>query len=129
VKWTRSDTVGGALGDLVWRALSGITTLDLAAEIRGTLAHPALAVHSNLDDALAARLKAVVGEQAAAAERQVRARVDSIVAAAAAPARARATVATADAQGRLADQRARLDQLRKDLDQRLRQLTGGLRLR
>jgi len=26
-------------------------------------------------------------------------------------------------------QRARLDQLRKDLDQRLRQLTGGLRLR
>lgn len=129
VTWSRGDSAGGALGDLVWRALSGITTLDLAAEIRGTLARPALAVHSNLDDALAARLKAVVGEQAAAAERQVRARVDSLVDAAAAPARARATAATADAQRRLADQRARLDQLRKDLDQRLRQLTGGLRLR
>ena len=132
VTWGRADTAaaaGGALGDLVWRALSGITTLDLEAEIHGTLAHPALAVHSNLDDALAARLKAVVGEQAAAAERQVRARVDSIVDAKAGPARARAAAATADAQRRLAEQRARLDQLRKDLDQRLRQLTGGLRLR
>ncbi len=128
VSWTRSDTAGSALGDLVWRALAGITTLDLEAEIRGSLTHPALAVHSNLDDALAARLKAVVGEQAAAAERRVRARVDSLVDAAAAPARARATAATADAQRRLADQRARLDQLRKDLDQRLRQLAGGLRL-
>lgn len=130
VRWVRDSAApaGSDLEQVVARALSGIQDLEVSAAIGGTLKSPRLSVHSNLDDAIAARLKAVVGEQVAAAERQVRSDVDRLVEAKAAPARAQVAAVTTDVTTRIADQKARLDRAQKDLEQRLRDLTRGIRL-
>ena len=124
VRWVRdSAAAGSAAGDLVWRAISGLTELDVSAGISGPLAHPRLSVRSNLDQAIAARLRAVVGEEVAAAERRLRAEVDRQVDPVVAPARARVTALQTETAGRVAQQRGRLDQAQKDLETRLRELT------
>jgi len=131
VRWQR-DSAGGAsdVEQLVTRVLTGITKLDLTAELRGSLAHPALAVRSNLDEAIATRMRAVVGEEVAAAERRLRAQVDSAVDPKTAPIRARLTAAQEDLTRRLAEQKAKLDGAQKALEQRIRELTRlpGIRL-
>ena len=124
VRWTRdSGFTNSTVGDLIWRTVSGISNLDLEARLSGALHHPDLAVRSNLDQAIAARLRAVLGEQVAAAEKQVRERVDALISDKVGPARARVTEVQAQAQAQVAQQRARLDELQKQLEQRLRELT------
>ncbi len=126
VRWARdSGAAGGGspAGDLVWRAISEIAELDVAAGVSGTLAHPRLSVRSNLDEAIAARLRAVVGAEVAAAERKLRAEVDRQVDAKVAPVRAQVTALQTEIAGRVAEQRGRLDQAQKDLEARLRELT------
>ncbi len=131
VRWTR-DSGGGfahsTIGDLIWRAVSGIPNLDVEARLSGALQHPDLAVRSNLDQAIAARLRAVLGEQVAAAEKQMRDRVDALVNDKVGPVRARVNEVQTQAQAQVAQQRARIDELQKSLEQRLRQLLGGVRL-
>ncbi|MGH7568013.1 MAG: hypothetical protein ACREL9_03435, partial [Gemmatimonadales bacterium] len=132
VRWIR-DTAAPAGGradleQLVWRVVSGVRALDLTAEVSGTLSRPRLSVRSNLDRALAERLRAVVGEEVAAAERRLRAEVDRVVEAQAAPARARVTAVTGEARARVAAQRGRLDSAQKALEQRVREITRGIRL-
>lgn len=127
VRWARdTSTAGSQLGDLAWRAVSGISSLELTASLGGTLAQPRLAVSSNLDRALAERIRAVAGEEIAAAERKVRAEVDSIVERQAGPVRARAAALTGDITKRLGAERARLDEAQKALERRLR--LPGLRV-
>src|SRR5206468_8730369 len=118
------------IGDLVWRVVSGIPALDVSATLVGTIDHPQLAVSSNLDRALAERLRAVAGAEVAAAERRMRAQVDSLVGGHVAPAVAQVTALGGDVTGRLGGQRAQLDDARKALEQRLRELTRlpGVRL-
>ncbi|PYP71264.1 MAG: hypothetical protein DMD41_12935 [Gemmatimonadetes bacterium] len=134
LRWVRDSAVGeggGAGSDaqgLVERVLSGIGALDLTAELRGTIDHPSLAVSSNLDRAVADRLRALVGEEAARAARTVRAQVDSIADRETAPVRAQVAAVTNDVTARLAEQRGRLDQSQHALEQRLRDLTRGIRL-
>ncbi len=124
VRWTRdSGFANSTIGDLIWRAVSGIPNLDVEARLSGALHRPDLAVRSNLDQAIAARLRAVLGEQVAAAETQMRARVDALVNDKVGPVRARVTDVQNQAQAQVAQQRARLDQLQKQLEQRLRDLT------
>jgi len=131
VRWTR-DSGGGfahsTIGDLIWRAVSGIPNLDVEARLSGALQHPDLAVRSNLDQAIAARLRAVLGEQVAAAEKQMRDRVDALVNDKVGPVRARVNEVQTQAQAQVAQQRARIDELQKSLEQRLRRLLGGVRL-
>ena len=133
VRWTR-DSGGAAspspIGDLVWRAVSGIAALEVSASLVGSLAHPQLAVSSNLDRALAERLRAVAGAELAAAERRMRAQVDSLVDGQVAPVLAQVKALGGDVTGRLGGQRAQLDDARKGLEQRLRELTRlpGVRL-
>jgi len=126
VRWTR-DSGGGfansTVGDLIWRAVSGISNLDVEARLSGALHHPDLAVRSNLDQAIASRLHAVLGEQVAAAEKQVRDRVDALINDKVGPVRARVNEVQTEAQAQVAQQRARLDELQKQLEQRLRELT------
>ncbi|MGH7548453.1 MAG: hypothetical protein ACREMM_09785 [Gemmatimonadales bacterium] len=132
VRWTRDTAAaaGSGLPDLVWRVVSGISTLDVAASLSGTRARPSLSVSSNLDRALAEGIRAVVGEELAAAERRVRAQVDSIVERQAGPARAQVASLTSDLTRRLGGQRTQLDDIRKALEQRLQALTRlpGVRL-
>jgi len=126
VRWTR-DSGGGftntTIGDLIWRTVSGISNLDVEARISGALHHPDLAVRSNLDQAIASRLRAVLGEQVAAAEKQVRDRVDALIKDKVGPVRARVNEVLTQAQAQVAQQRARLDDLQTQLEQRLRELT------
>src|SRR2546427_5339046 len=64
VRWSRDSALGNStIGDLIWRAVSGIANLDVEARLSGELHHPTLAVRSNLDQAIAARLRAVLGEK------------------------------------------------------------------
>jgi uncharacterized protein (TIGR03545 family) len=129
VRWTRdSSAPRSPMGDLLWQTVSGIEGLDVSAGVTGTLAHPRLSVRSNLDEAIAARLRAMLGAEVAAAERQLRADVDRQVDARAAPVRAQVTAAQAEVTGRLAEQRTRLDQAQKRLEDRLREITRGVRL-
>ena len=133
VRWTR-DSGGTAapspIGDLVWRVVSGIPALEVSASLAGTIDRPQLAVSSNLDRALAERLRAVAGAEVAAAERRMRAQVDSLVNGHVAPAVAQVTALGGDVTRRLGGQRAQLDDARKALEQRLRELTRlpGVRL-
>jgi len=129
VRWTRdSGFANSAIGDLIWRAVSGISNLDVEARLSGALHHPDLAVRSNLDQAIASRLRAVLGEQVAAAEKQVHDRVDALVNDKVVPVRARVTEVQNQAQAQITQQRTRIDELQKSLEQRLRQLLGGVRL-
>jgi uncharacterized protein (TIGR03545 family) len=124
VTWTRdSGFANSTIGDLIWRAVSGISNLDVEARLSGEMHHPNLAVRSNLDQVIASRLRAVLGEQVAAAEKQVRDRVDALINDKVGPARARVNEVQTQAQAQVAQQRARLDDLQKQLEQRLRELT------
>lgn len=111
---------------LVARALTGIRELQLDAEVGGTLQAPTLRVRSNLDRQVADRVKAVMGEEVAAAQAKVRAHVDRLVEDKAAPVRAKIAEVRSDSEQRLADARARLDEEKRRLDERLKALSGGL---
>ena len=129
VRWTRdSGFANSTIGDLIWSAVSGISNLDVEARLSGPLHHPDLAVRSNLDQAIASRLRAVLGAQVAAAEKQVHDRVDALINDKVGPVRARVTEVQNQAQAQIAQQRTRIDELQKSLEQRLRQLLGGVRL-
>jgi hypothetical protein len=130
VKWARDTGAGGGqnltnttIGDLIWRTVSGISNLELEARLSGALHSPQLAVRSNLDQAIASRLRAVVGEEVAAAERQVRERVDALVKEKVDPVRAQVNTLQTQANAQIAQQRARVDELQRQLEQRLRELT------
>jgi autotransporter translocation and assembly factor TamB len=111
---------------VVWRVVSGLKQLDVSADVRGSLKAPTLSVRSNLDDAIAQRLKAVVGEEVAKAEAMARAKVDSIVTDKVEPVKQRIAAVQADATKRVADEQARLDKVQADLQAELKRLTGGL---
>ena len=129
VKWARDTGAAGhgmtntTIDDLIWRTVSGISDLELEARLSGQLDRPSLAVRSNLDQAIASRLRAVVGDEVAAAERQARERVDARVKEKVDPVRAQVNTLQTQATARIAQQRARIDELQKQLEQRLRELT------
>jgi uncharacterized protein (TIGR03545 family) len=129
VTWVRDSAAGhSTVGDFVWQVVSGVQTLDLAAELSGTLTSPSLAVHSNLDDALSARMRALVGDQVKAAEAKLHAEVDAYADQQIAPVKSRVDAVTGDAQGKLGAARGQIAQVRQQVEQRLRSLTGGIKL-
>jgi hypothetical protein len=118
---TRSE-----LEQIVWRVVSGLKQLDVTAQLGGTVKAPKLSVRSNLDDAIAQRLKAVVGEEVAKAEAMARAKVDSLVSEKVEPVKQRIAAVQADATKRVADQQQQLDQVQAELQAQLKRLTAGL---
>jgi uncharacterized protein (TIGR03545 family) len=128
VSWT-ADTAGrnpNEIERLVWRVVGGLNSLDLAAELAGTVTSPKLSISSNLDQAIAGRLKAVVGEEVARAERLARAKVDSMVGDKVEPAKRRVTAVSAQATQRVQAEQKRLDQVEAELNAELKRLTRGL---
>jgi uncharacterized protein (TIGR03545 family) len=113
---------------LLERVLSGIRTLDLTAELSGSLAAPRLAVRSNLDRALSQRLREVFGEEVAAAERRLRAEVDGLVAGPVDAARTQLTAVTDDVGRRVGAASGQVAEVQQLLDDQLRRLTRGIRL-
>ena len=111
---------------LVVRALAGIPTLTLAADLSGTVQTPVIRVSSNLDEAIRDRVKAIFGEELAKAERKVRAAVDRIVAEKTAEVKVRIDSVATEAEQRIAEIEAKLEEQRARLDERVRELTRGL---
>ncbi|MEO8637246.1 MAG: hypothetical protein ABI587_18370 [Gemmatimonadales bacterium] len=109
----------------VWRVVSGLTQLRVRADLGGTVGHPTLAVHSNLDDAIAERLRGVVGEELAKAEQKARAAVDQIVDQQVASLKARVTTLETQALQQLPLQRSQLDDIQRQLDGQLKRLGAG----
>src|SRR6185436_6284434 len=99
--------------------------LEVNADLRGSVKAPTLSVRSNLDEAIAQRLKAVIGEEVAKAEALARAKVDSLVADKVEPVKQRVAAVQADATKRVANEQARLDQVEADLQAQLKRLTAG----
>lgn len=114
--------------DLVARVLTGIPSLELTADVSGTLAAPKLAVKSNLDRQVGDRLRAVVGQEVAAAQARVRAQVDKLVEEKSAPVKAKINEVRAEGEQRVADARAKLDEEKRKLEERVKSLSGGLNL-
>ena len=128
LKWAR-DTAATRPSDLeqiVWRVVSGLDRLDVAAEVSGTVKAPKLSVRSNLDQAVAQRLQAVVGEEVAKAETMARAKVDSLVRDKVEPVKQRIAAVQADATKRVAGEQGRLDAVEADLRKELERLTRGV---
>jgi len=123
------DTTGKRLNDLetiVWRVVSGLKDLAVDAEVSGPVKAPKLSVSSNLDRAIADRLQAVIGEEVAKAEKMVRAKVDSVVAAKVEPVKRQVADARAQAEQRLGLEHKQLDQAEALLQDQLKRLTGGI---
>jgi uncharacterized protein (TIGR03545 family) len=123
------DSAGRKLNDLervVWRVISGLKELRVEARVSGSLRSPRLAVSSNLDQAIAQRLEAVVGEEVAKAEKMVRAKVDSLVAAKVEPVRRQVADVRGQAEQRLAGEQKRLNDVERQLQAELKRLSGGL---
>jgi uncharacterized protein (TIGR03545 family) len=128
VDWA-ADTAGhnpNAVERVVWRVVSGLSKLDLVAQVEGTVASPKLSISSNLDQAIAQRLKAILGEEVARAERMARQKVDSLVADKVGPAKRQVATVQAAATQRIQTERRRLDKVEADLNAELKRLTGGL---
>jgi uncharacterized protein (TIGR03545 family) len=114
------------LESLVTRVLTGINTVTVDADIRGSTAKPALAVRSNLDREVADNIKRVAGEEISKAEAKVRAQVDAVVEQKAAEVKAKITEVRGEVDQRIADAQARLDKAKADLNARLKELSAGL---
>lgn len=130
VRWVR-DTVGGPrattpamriVEDALWRAVSRIDSVEIEARFTGSVTRPQLAVRTNIADAVAGALKAQLGEEVRRAEQQVRARVDELVSAKVAEARAEAERIKTLAEQRIAEERAKLEAQKAALEARLREL-------
>lgn len=116
----------------VWRVISGLGQLRVRAELTGTISSPSLRIRTNLDDAIAARLKGLVGEELAKAEQKARAAVDSLVSDQVRSIEARVEAFQADALQRLPVERSQLDGVQQQLEAQLKRLAGaaagGIRL-
>jgi uncharacterized protein (TIGR03545 family) len=114
------------LEQLVWRVVSGLRSLSVDARVTGSLRSPKLAVSSNLDRAIAQRLETVIGEEVAKAEKMVRAKVDSAVAAKVEPVKRQVAEVRTQAEQRVATERKRLDDVEQQLQAEIKRLTAGL---
>jgi len=127
-RWLRDNgaPTGSAGQVLVERVITGVRTLDISARLSGTLDRPSLSVSSNLDRAVGDQLRAVLADEIDAADRQIRARVDSLFETPVELANSRITMLGGDVYTRVGAQRMRLADAQQQLEQRLRQLTGGI---
>jgi len=128
VSWA-PDTSAQPLNDLervVFRVLSGLKDLRVAAELTGSVKAPKLSVASNLDQAVSQRLQAVVGEEVAKAERLARAKVDSLVSDKVEPLKRRIAAVQHEATQRVEGEQQRLDAVEAKLQAELKRLTGGI---
>ena len=129
VRWLSDSSRARALNpleQLVGRVVSGLNELEVTANLTGEIRSPTIAISSNLDRAVAARVREVAGEEIAKAETRVRAAVDRIVEERTAPVRARIGELRSESERRIGDARTRLEEERQRLQARVDSLTGGL---
>jgi uncharacterized protein (TIGR03545 family) len=127
VQWSADSDQGpqaGGVQGVVWQVVSGLKDLELQATLGGTVTAPRLSVSSNVDRAVADRLKALVGEQLARGEAKARAAVDALVQDKVEPVRRQAAQLASDLPARVGVPRQSLDGVQKQLESELKRLTG-----
>ena len=105
---------------------SGLSDLQVVADLSGSIASPKFSVSSNLDQAIAQQLKAVIGEEVAKAEKMVRAKVDSLVADKVEPVKRQVAAVQTESTKRIQAEKQRIDEVQKQLNAELQRLTRGL---
>jgi uncharacterized protein (TIGR03545 family) len=115
-----------AVESLVARVITGVHEFELVAELDGPVRAPQLAVRSNLDRAVASRLKEVVGEEVERAMAKARAQVDRLVDEETAPLKPRVAELRTEAERRVTDAKTKLDEEKQKLDGRLKALVPRL---
>jgi uncharacterized protein (TIGR03545 family) len=126
-RWVRDSSRARALNEieaLVVRVLERVGSLEVEAELTGSLTAPRLSVSSSIDREVAAAVRGVLGEAVQEAEASVRAQVDSIAEEKLAPVRARAVELRAEAEAQVNDVAARIEAVREQLLAQLRVLGG-----
>jgi hypothetical protein len=116
---------------LLWRAVSGIRDVTIDVQLSGSIQRPSLGVSSNVGNVVARSLRAAVGQEVERAERQVRARVDALVADGVAQATRAGDGLQRQATERIGVPLTQLDDVQRLIEAELRRLTGrlpGLRL-
>jgi hypothetical protein len=116
----------------VWEVVRGLSQLRIRADLGGTLESPTLKVSSNLDDAIAARLRGLAGEALAKGEAKAREAVDRLVAPQVTALQGKVNTLQEQVVDRLPVERGRLDDVQKKLEREVKRLAGsaagGLRL-
>ncbi len=138
VRGDAKSQIQAAAEDLLWRTISGVTNVEIEAQMTGTMAKPNFSVRSNIGNVVANSLKKAVGEEVARAERFVRAKVDSLVGEGRREVDERVALLQNQVQAKIAEQRVQLEQAKTDLENRVKELTpklpggiqvpGGIRL-
>ncbi len=109
----------------IWKVVSGLTRLHVRADLGGTVSNPTLKVSSNLDEAIAARLRGLVGEELAKGEQRARDAVDSLVGQQVTALRGTVTELQTQALQRLPVEKGQLDEVQKRLETELKRLAGS----
>jgi ABC-type phosphate transport system auxiliary subunit len=109
--------------NLLWRAVSGIRDVEIELRFSGNVAGPRLAIRSNVGTAISTSLRRELQGEIADAERQVRARVNTLVAGPMRDARRRLNTLENEVQDLVAQRRVQLDAVKADLEARLSELT------
>ncbi len=130
VRWVRdslrlpnADARTQFVEDMLWRAMQRIDSVEIVASFGGTIKDPTLAVRTNVANAVGNALREQLGEEVRKAEALVRAKVNSLVDAEVAKARAKADEVKAQATQRVVEERAKLEAQKLALEARLRELT------
>jgi len=128
VTWVHDSAATSGAGGLVWQVVSGISTLDVSAQLSGTPDNPSIAIRSNLDQAISDRVKALMGDQVKSAEQKLEAQVNAYADPLIAPVKSQVTSVTGNAQQQLSASQGKIADAQKQLQDRLKSLTGGFRL-
>ncbi len=129
VTWVRDSGAARAssatmrlVEDAIWRAMSRLDSVEIDVRFGGTLRDPNIGIRTNIANAVGGALREQLGDEVRRAEAQVRARVDALVDAKVAEARAYADDARREVHTRIAAERVRLDTQKAALETKLREL-------
>ena len=134
---TLAESLAGVSGDsfrigsaewaqnFLWRAVSGLRSVELTMGLTGSLEQPTLSVQSNIGSALAESLRRELGREIEAAEARLREEVDRRIQPLVQDARTRVDAIQSQVGTRVADQRAEIEALRTRLEERIEALVPG----
>jgi uncharacterized protein (TIGR03545 family) len=114
---------------VLWRAVSGLRSVEIEARLSGPIRAPGLAIGSNVGQVVAQALRRELGAQLARAEQRARAEVDRMVGRSMEDARQRAAALEARIGNQIAARRQEVAEARAALEAEVANLTRRLPVR